>query len=671
MRNLIINEAITLTDQGILVNEKPTLPIIIKEVVLCYNYSTDTMSPTITCNYTIENVSLGVHNRFHCSYSPGKPLASLKELKNNGIVFKDKPMALAILAAVYKYFFRNSPALTKQSDPPVKRFFISDHAGWIYARKQWVYLTSEFGITKDGIDKHWYCTTQNAYLYYDPKLSAKDAYIQLLKALNLDFSSAAPILASSILSLLKPMQNKMNLYPIPGLLISGPTSCGKTELATGLTHILTNKSGLLSDIFILQNSSRNLDRAINNLSDSTIILDDIRRSPSYSLREKISAALDSFIRTCFSSDSKKFLLPVITGENGTLDHMPLSLRNRIIEVPLDTDSDSIRNRQELIATFHESALLVRTFFRHFIQYLANCFSCETSFPSVAQLKEDFSKILPTPEQKSRGYDNLFLSYIAFDILLKYSKHQNVANKIPINDPIQAFLKTNDFKGKYITVLKNIYQRQNMLDPKSQATCLLLSLLRNIRIYRAFTQDQASYRDSNSPYIIFRCYNEYGHHAILDLTQGYSGIYIDDTRSLAQYPRGKASRTVLILHYEMFFDMFSDYSEICQSVGQSLPYRSFNHFLANLRDQHILLGKSRHDPEYPNRIHYKTTNYPCYEADDNDRKQPGKTSILVFKLEGQLRKDIDSLCDYNYLFPRKDEFKYNDIKACTKILQSLV
>ncbi len=675
-KKVMIDETLSLTDRGIYDGEIEILPLVIDGVEVIHNYtddgdprspgqadgqaaelkeSNDTTQPKVTCRYSLRSADTDMDVPVTYSYDPEDPQAFLKELgKKTGIRPrpKDEARTKTALRELFR-FFTKGPATPDDPFPiPIKRTYISNRSGWHCIDGRWIYLTSGFGITADGIDHNWHCTAPNAHLHFDPTLTAEDAYLKILDLLDLDFRSTALVLTSAILGVLRPLRKLVGQKQPPSLLISGPTSSGKTQLAVGLTHILTDKNGDLEEVFLLQDTPKRLERATLSLSDTTLILDDIRHSPSANVNDKIRAVLDMTVRDCYLTSR---LLPILTGESGALKHLPRSLDNRWIELLLDPSPEALAARKRVIDQLHKEPLLIRTFFRHLISFLADFLESirgQTDFPDP---EVAFTGILPYPEPHSRSYDNLQVSYWAFDIFLKYGRWLGALS----DENDQAFTK------RYIDILKEISERQDLLDPVTQATSIFLALIKKMNIQGATTLDNPGYTIKNG-FGTKHYPNTYGHQALLNLYRGYSGVYIEDSTLLADYPKDLVPRTLLVMAYEKFETRFSRFSETCRDATFPFPYESFSDFRKELRNNGILLGMPRYDPDHPEYADYKINGYPCYVQD----RKIGQTSVLVFKLKGALREQIRSLCEPNDNPAYGYSVNAQDVEACARCLAPL-
>ena len=655
-------DMVHLTDQGVLFKDKLILPIQIKSLDIFYDYSEKGENPKVTCRYGFEYGSISTDNALFFTYDPQHPQSALKELRQLGVLFQRKENVITVLTIILQRACNLSKSKWGGSEITIKRFHTANHSGWLQVQNQFLYLTSEFAITQTGIDKSWHCTTPNAYLYFDHNLTPKDAYTQMLDLINLDFDSAAPILSTMLLNFLNPFRKAAGLYPAPGMLISGPTSSGKTQLAVHLTHILTKKNDALNEVFILQRGARDLQKSREGLSDAPLILDDIRRSPASSLRQNIAAVMDSITRSCFLEDSEYYQVPILTGECDALDSQLPSWRNRLIEISLDGSHKSMQQRMTLIQQLHSNPHLVRTFVRYFIQFLIrnrnNCVSSTNALSmNSSELEELLSDTILRPDQNQRSYDNLLLSLWGFKIFIQYGVALGVLQKEDADCYIEDYKKT----------LSLIHYNQVMHDPQNQLIFLFFEIVKKIRIHSAVLTNQKYYPHPSS-YAKESCGETYGHYAMINDEHACSGVYIKNSRLLIDYSNMYPQRTLLVLSCEIFQEVF----QVCLSESQDLrinsQYQTFPKFLKALRKEHLLLGWSRYDSKHPDQVNYRIHNYPCY----NNYFISDKIPVYAFQLNSQLAAAIEKISisikpiTYDLCHVTIDE-----IKNCTDLLKDLI
>ena len=655
-------DQIELTDQGVLFQDTLILPIHIKMVDIFQDYQGENDFPHITCKYGFEKSIINTGSLFFFTYDPENPQNSLKELKKFGIQPKNKVIALSALELILKRACSLSDKILNGPEIVIRKFNTASRSGWFFIDNQWLYLTSEFAITSSGIHKGWYCTSPNAYLYIDHSLTAEDTYCQMLDLLNLDFESASPILSITLLSMLRPFRREANLYPAPGMLILGPTSSGKTELATNLAHILTQQNGRLNQIFILQKSARDLKQAADTLSDTPLILDDIRNSPASSLRQNIAAVMDSIVRSCFLEDSAYYLLPILTGECDALNKQLPSWRNRMIEVSLDASPDSMNQRRELIGQLHRHPLLVRTFVRYFLQFILNIWRDYGTAHDIlhmdpAELEEELSDFICRPEQNQRSYDNLLMSLWSFKLFIQYGVTLDVLQ------PEEGEEYMQDYKLALVT----IYNNQEMNDPQRQIRCLLLTLAKKMRIQSAKITEQKYFLSKCSP-CKENAGETYGHFSLIDLDYQCSGVFIEDCLKLAYYSNTRVSKTLLVLSCNEFERLFREFMDYHSGLKTEFAYHSFASFKKALRKEKLLLGQDRYDDSDNYHLNYRINGYPCC----SQRELKGKMAVYVFQLEGSLAAEVKRNCiDIPQLTFDNCHVTLQEIKSCSRLLESLI
>lgn len=655
-------DMVHLTDQGVLFKDKLILPIQIKSLDIFYDYSEKGENPKVTCRYGFEYVFISTDNTLFFTYDPQHPQNALKELRQLGVLFKRKENVITVLTIILQRACNLSKSKLGGSEITIKRFHTANHSGWLQVQNQFLYLTSEFAITQTGIDESWHCITPNAYLYFNHALTPKDAYTQMLDLINLDFDSAAPILSTMLLNFLNPFRKAAGLYPAPGMLISGPTSSGKTQLAVHLTHILTKKNDALNEVFILQRGARDLQKSREGLSDAPLILDDIRRSPASSLRQNIAAVMDSITRSCFLEDSEYYQLPILTGECDALDSQLPSWRNRLIEISLDGSHKSMQQRMTLIQQLHSNPHLVRTFVRYFIQFLIrnrnNCVSSTNALSmNSSELEELLSDTILRPDQNQRSYDNLLLSLWGFKIFIQYGVALGVLQKEDADCYIEDYKKT----------LSLIHYNQVMHDPQNQLLSLFSEIVKRIPIHSAVLTEQKYYPTAAARFKE-SCNNTYGHYALINYQKNCYGVYIKDSLLLTGYPNSYPSRTLLVLSCDAFQEVFQECLCELHDSRINTQYQAFPKFLKALRKEYLLLGWNRYDSKHPDQVNYRISNYPCY----TDYEISDKTPVYVFQLKGQLAKEIEQGCISIPLITYDlCHVTIHDITNCTRLLRDLI
>lgn len=660
MNYFTINSNISITSEGIMHNTEIILPLVLEHLFVLYDYSGISEEPATTYQCSFKVVGDPSNEALSLSYIPCQALSAIKELQDWGIKIPPRNRLLVhhVLERIFKYLEQNPHE--QGTGCIVEKKYLSAHSGWRYIKQQWVYLTSGFGVTKNGIDRNYSCISPDAYLYYDETLKPRKAYEQLLQFLEYDFNSVAPLLASTALSLINPLRKSLKLYPAPGLLLTGPTGCGKTQLATHMARIFTDKANALEHVFILQNGPKELKKFINGISDSTIIIDDIRRSPSYSLNQNTARVLDSFIRECFSENSNRFLLPIITGEENTASSQLQSWRNRIIIIDLGRDTEFSAQRRELISKLHKNPLLVRTVILYFIKFIAIALSNHCLNESFSETETDLNDILERMNGNDREIDNLFLSYWAFKIFCQFGISLNAIRK----EDLQSYM------DRYINILKKAANNHNLQNPEMQAQYLFLSILEKLRFYEAPRIEKFTYRYSDDSQSTQRVEDCYGYHALINYTAEYEGVLIENTHSLWDYPSHYPQRSLLILEATSFDKIFAEILGLQRNLKISFPFNSSLQLLKALRDKGLLLGEPRYESEHRDNINFRIRNYPCFNLYSTTLIK--QTTVLVFSIPDDLYLIVKKQCtDEPLSQPRYLQLSLTPIEKCSSILKKLI
>lgn len=560
------------------------LPVHFKEITAKYDYSVpDKPRLFFDCKFT--PVSCKDEISFWDTYDPENPEAFVYAFSRRGIYVENKLKAILALK-------RTFADLSLQGN--LATLCTSNQSGWICHQSRWIFLTSNCGISSTNATKDSsnceissdnitddFCTTKNAFLVWDHTLSPQKACSEVLTLLDMDFASAAPIFSAAILSLLSPLRNKHHLYHAPGLLISGPTGSGKTELACHLANFLTPTNGNLEQVFILQEGRRTLQKYTSGRSDCTVIFDDARRAGTQALKQNIVGILEMVVRSNFLSNEKS-QLPVITGESGSLDSLLPSWRNRLLEVPL-TD-DNMAMRRMLIARLHQNPLVIRTCIRFFIGFLAHAFENSSLDGITNNIEMIFDELLPRNAHDGRIYDNVLLSFWAFKIFLKFCEESGVESSI-----------TTNYLKKYSLILKELKTFAELSSGSKKTETLLNALIAKLNLHVAV---HGNYLYKAKPhqdwYLPQRVSEEYGHEVIIDHAHGYSGVWISDSSRITGWPYPIPKKTLLLIISDDLEKSFWNYAEFSKSIRQPLPFPTFSKFLKALRSENLLLGEPRYD-----------------------------------------------------------------------------
>ena len=612
---------------------------------------------------------------------PDKLSNSLKELRS-----------LALLAE--KDSVRNvTEALlcicTDTSNHPLLQVYhTSLYTGWLKHKSFWIYLTSGYGIGSNGIEKNYFSDAASGYLIYDSSLPEQEAYIQCMELLQKQPDELIPIFALGLLSILEPLKKNFLNFSSPGGLISGKTQTGKTELATRIARFLTDSSGNLQNFFILQDSLKNFEKSFGDIVDSTVILDDHRKSSSYTLQEKSHLIMDSIIRKSFASNSH-VSLPIVTGESNAFSKMPESWKNRLVHIRLDDAEEKLETRRQVIHKLKgEQTFLFRTEYRYFIQYIAASLENHELDSIASSIEERFAEIVPRMDScVEREYDNLLLVFWSYAIFLQYG----IDLSIITSKEGDAYLNTFGKNLKKILM----WQTQNL--PKNLTRTLFHETVKRMNIHIATcsraTYD-TTYRDCNlycddcsrSLY----CQNHdgnipvrlqvdagqdlpeyYGHHILIDHRNHFEGVLLIDSKKIYGYPHNAKEHTLLIVDKEAFESSFSrQLSHLLDSYSGS-KHKALYHFKGALREQHLLLGMPRHGKkEREDTLNYSLSYPPAVASSSfglDDSMVPKK--VYVFQIDAKMAdtfsSDFANITDFpNTLYTREEfEKPYTNISWC--------
>lgn len=607
----IFSNSVRLSERGIFLGENLLIPITLEKITKKVFYSNTQNAPLITyvCKYraiieeSLSSNDFGVE-QFTCS-SDNLPFVYRSLDAQVGPLAKtpsSKRQIMAVLRFLVEKFFPENFSTIE---------YTTESSGWHHCDGRWIYFTTNGGISASGITDACHCQSANAYLYFDHDLAASKAVRTLWEKLLPDFDTAAPFIAMQSLSLLQPLNQKYLHLPVPGLLSTGPYECGKTVYSTYLGRILTGRSGNLDDVFILQTPPKKLEAALSGLSDTTIVLDDSRATPADTLRRNVYAVLDSYARLSFGTMGAP--LPLITGEAGSLNRMNKSWRSRLIELIFSRDHLAVR--KDAISFFKSHPLVIRTAFCYFIQYLAAAFDQNQLEALTRETQRQFSTLLPSVEMDSRVSDNLFLSFWAFRIFLNFSKEcGGITQKM-----------VSDLEEKYVKMLQRLQKVQVSHGSDYETLRILDTILNDLAIHQAQPGDYTYYeeRDWHPRFSSFHTWKGYyGHHSIIDVDHGFSGVLLANSALILGYPEDYKQKALLVISSKKFDAAFYNLYDTAKKANLPFPFQNFADFHRALRRQNILLGKPKRKTENTAKTSeqtikktgqlYKTT-YPAFEG----------------------------------------------------------
>lgn len=553
-------------------------------------------------------------------------------------------------------------------------YHISNRTGWIRDNQSWIYLTSGYGIDKDGERSDCRSLASNGYLFYDKMRTPKDTYMQILEILKQAPGELYPIFSCALLSLMQPLKGTALPYSTPGCMISGKTQTGKTELAIHVGRILTDRSGNLRNTFILQDSLKKYKQDYSSLSDCTNILDDNRKSGSYDIQNKSTTVMDDILRS-FYLDNHGVALPIITGEANSFYRMSESWNNRLIQVFFNFDAESLDNRRSIIRSLKtENPLLFRTGYCYFIQYLACNMDNGALHALTREVVDEFTNSFPVGDNASyRQQDNFMLSYWALKVYLTYGVSIDAIS----DDTKKALLLT------YIEILKNGFEKQMTLSPLQYTYGILLSVIKNMKITCA-SDGERLYPDHRHEYtdtcycddsIFDRTYKpkfavaqlkDYAHTIFIDNRIGSNGVFIEDCYKIENYRNSSRKRTLLVLKRN---DFEAAYETALSCTGNFVPHAQlvpFKHFIKNLKEYNVLLGEPRNDSE-KNRLNY-SLDYPCiYFNKFNANISLSKEKVYVLSLPKDL---INQVLNHTLKNSSPNEYGFNEHESQTDWLREM-
>lgn len=538
---------LTQTKDGIFVNDRCFLSAIIQSITPHYHFTS------------------------YSSYSKGYVI-KLVETKS---YFPDKSITLYLSLENPKTFFGNLNSVGLKSDFLLKdsieiwklivastdnkqiiesQVITSERSGWIFFNNDWHYMTSEFAVSKSGADPKYHCTNPYACLSYDKDMDCCEAFSEIIEVIKLDFNEVAPILVGHILSFLQPIAESEKLYSIPGLFISGATSTGKTELALAFGTLFGNfVTKDIQNFLILQSGIKEFEHRQQYFSDTTFLLDDARKSPSYSVRQSTARVLDTLGRSAFTKNNMR-LTPIVTGEPETLSVHLESLRNRFVEIYLNSSPDKMASRKVVISKLKENPVLLKTCLFHFIVFICKNIGSSQLSREINRIKEDFSSSFD--KQITRIHDNLFMHYLGFRLFLYYGKSTcRLSNS-------EAIM----YADKYKQVLTDIGKHFDAYTDKGQAAIFIHFLCNSIKegrikiyIPEVKTQCKFPYTTYDDYYDCYTTSNEcltdsYGHFAVIDMDYDFHGVYIQKRSAVPGCEEDRTDFPVLLLNIDKIFEI---------------------------------------------------------------------------------------------------------------------
>lgn len=575
---------------GLYVNDTLFLPIIIDKITPHYHFTAYSSSRK---GYEIKMTEVGSlipDNPIILSYEKDDPKKLLHDLRfyglKSGLSVND---TLKIWEAI-----ANDKGLYHLHEKPL---LSSDHCGCILFKDDLYYMTYGFAISKDGLIPEYHCIAPAAHLSYDEDLNEVDAFLEAFDLINLAPSEAMPILVTQILSLLQPIVIKERLRSIPGLFLSGPTSTGKTELAITLGSLFGDPNAKdLQNFLTLQNRHKTFKELSQAFSDTTFILDDARKPNAPSLSQSITNLIERVGRSAFQKN-EVVLTPIITGEPKVLSSHLESLRNRFVEIYLDPSAEKMLDRKALIGKAKENILPYRTCLLYFIRFISDNFHRNRFYKEIHQAEADFRALYKDPLY--RDNDNLLMHYLGFRIFLYYGLTINAITR----DRYERYLHG------YKDILRSMEQNYRLYSKEEQGKAFIRFLCSSIEtgylaIYVPEVQ-RCHYRDGDYRYHSTDCY---GHFSIVDISHGFSGVYIRDRSALPSDISHKKALPVLALNADALLEVMCREDDRFEEANgyRILPRREteLKHLLADIG---LLYVEDRNEKSPRGRDLY---NYSC-------------------------------------------------------------
>lgn len=567
-------------------------------------------------------------------------------------------------------------------DPSVETIHITDRTGWFFIAGRWHYFTADFAVGKDGILPRWHAECPNGHLLHDEALSARDAVLQLLQVMDIDFPATSVIWAQSILGHLRPLREQYFDFPTPALLLTGRFASYKTQFSSRLGRFLTGESGSLDDFPCLQNGPRLIGQKIKGLSDTVCLIDDIFNTPSQSLRQKMSTVLETAVRNAFSPGSS--LVFLFTGEPGALSKMGDSWNSRTVEANFTADEEKKKTRQGLLTHLKKSPFLPRTCLLHFLSYLAGAIEEDSLSALSAETAQIFDRYFPCQKHSDRQSDNLRCLFWAFRVFLRFAVCSNGISEE----------KRIEYEKRFVKVLENIAYKAELSRRAGQPELILQEIFRRLNIHFARKGAQSYHKapdDYGNPELCFRIeslwqekyLNTYGHHAVISVDDGYEGVYLENDQYLLGYHGFAPARTLVVVDYEAFSAYYAQIIETERRLNPHLGYgKTPCPFLKELADKGLLLTGNRYDQKNPKHRNLRISDYPFFRNGKLKRDR----SVLVFQIPQELKSSFGTIfkekkkreeqrnqSSENLTFYEKtyfSDFCDTDVQKCASVLQRL-
>ncbi len=643
-KNFIFNQ----TEDGIFVGDSLFLSGFIEGITPCYHFFSYVDYKE---SYKIELInkdSLFPDTPLVLYYDKEQPQNFLKQLKSNGL---KSNFFIQDSIIIWNQIVTNTETGLLSKSPLLS----SEHCGWILFEDKLFYMTKEFAISMNGTISEYHSNNQNAYILYDNNMEPSIAFHETMKLINLDFSEIMPIFITQILSLSIPIINEKNLYNIPGLFLSGPTSTGKTEIALEIGTLFGNPiSKDLRNFMILQKSIREFEHRQKGFSDTTFILDDARLPKSQTIRQSTVDVIERCGRAAFDKSDTR-ITPIITGEpkvfNGHLD----SLKSRFIEIFLSSGKKQMDNRKELIQTIRENPKPLRTCLVHFIEFICRNIDSFAIDDVIRNAQKDFYNEFK--KDPFRNQDNLLMHYIGLSLFLYYGQIECNLNQYD----------KKQYEEQYKQALVDIQMYNEIQTVNGQVNVFIFLLYNSIKNKRFKISiptcgDYEFFYPNNKDKDVIAMLNQnkeftYGYRAFIDMDSGFGGTYIKKTKYIPGCKKKSKNSSVLLLNRELLFRAIQKENRILASkYNYELLYLSEQSLLHHLAERGILYTENRSGKD-------KGLKNYCFKYPHVDNQKVFLQSVICLNTD---MHGMDWLVKYiNKLPNTKDTFKDSPRLKCPR------
>ena len=184
---------------------------------------------------------------------------------------------------------------------------------------------------------------------------------------------------------------------------------------------------------------------------------------------------------------------------------------------------------------------------------------------------------------------------------------------------------SDLEEKYVKMLQRLQKVQVSHGSDYETLRILDTILNDLAIHQAQPGDYTYYeeRDWHPRFSSFHTWKGYyGHHSIIDVDHGFSGVLLANSALILGYPEDYKQKALLVISSKKFDAAFYNLYDTAKKANLPFPFQNFADFLRALRKQNILLGKPKRKTENTAKTSeqtikktgqlYKTT-YPAFEG----------------------------------------------------------